>query len=180
VELVLSAPIASHSSHGLLSHSDTHTALFTGKVQIRPVSVSQSSTDSKRTADLAIDGKLGTSSKTKCPWNSDEWFKMMFDAIRCFSEIVIINRTQEKWRMQDTKVYVLNSQTETESYCGVLRVRDASSIKGQTYSISCDLKCGDKVKLKVRHNHTYVQPGCIQLREISAYGTEREGRSYLD
>jgi hypothetical protein len=124
------------------------------------------------TADLAIDGDVSTASKTNCARNTDLWFKMSFNAIHCFSEIVIKIFGQNRWQMHDVEVHILNNQKGTESLCGILKVSDNST----TYSIPCDLGCGDEVKLKLRHDKTYAKSGCIQIREITAFGSEKDGK----
>ena len=97
---------------------------------------------------------------------------MKFDAIHCFSEIVIMNDklNENAYRMQDLKVFVVNTKTGTESLCGVLKMREVWTVEGQTYKISCDLKCGNEVKLTVRHNSgEYNNLACIHMSEIKAY-----------
>ena len=95
---------------------------------------------------------------------------MKFDDVFCFSDVVIINSEQNihAYRMDDTKVLVVNSDTGDESLCGVLKVSDVLTIEGQTYRIPCDLKCGDEVKLTLRHES---KPVCIHIWEITAFQT---------
>ena len=101
------------------------------------------------------------------------WYKMQFDAIYCFSEVVIIqsHMSYSAFRMDDMRVLVVNNGERTESLCGVLKVRDVRTIEGQTYRIPCNLKCGDEVKLTVRHdrNSGYDINACIHMSQITAY-----------
>ena len=144
---------------------------------MKPSTASQSSTyrnNNDVKAMFAIDGDLSTQAHTSCVKNTELWYKMKFDEVYCFSDVVIINSKQDKWadRMDDTKVFVLNTKTGTESLCGVLKVSDVQTIEGQTYRIPCDLKCGDEVKLTVRHDMgKYDRAACIHMTEILAYHT---------
>ena len=123
-------------------------------------------------AELAIDGDKGSRSHTNCPWSKDLWYKMQFDAIYCFYEVIIIQANWDHWgfRMDDTKVFVIDSRSGAESLCGVLNVIKKYSLEGQTYRIPCNVKCGDEVKLTLRHNRgAYSKNGCIHMKEITAY-----------
>ena len=137
---------------------------------VKPTTVSQINNYETRTAERAIDGNLNTHSHTDCAWDTDLWYKMKFDAVYCFSDVVIINSHTNDYsaRMDDTEVFVVNTKTGTESLCGVLKVSDVLTIDGQTYRIPCDLKCGDEVKLTLRHES---QPVCIHTWEIMAFLT---------
>ena len=125
-------------------------------------------------ADLSIDGDFTTKSTTNGAWDSTLWYKMHFDHKHCFSEIVIVQAVMllpNGRRMDDTNVFVVDTKTGTESLCGILTIREDWTIKGQTYRIPCDLKCGDEVKLTVVHekNTKYDVPACIHMLEIMAY-----------
>ena len=125
-------------------------------------------------AAFAVDGDLTTSSHTECAWNTDLWYKMEFDGIYCFSDVVIINYIghvdNNKYRMRDTKVLVINTDTGTESLCGVVKATGIQTIEGYTYRIPCDLQCGDEVKLTVRHdNGQYYNKACIHMKEITTF-----------
>ena len=137
---------------------------------MQPSSVSQSSVYFGWKAELAIDGNQETNSHTMCDWDSEEWYKMKFDTVYCFSDVVIIQSYQDRnaYRMDDTNIFVVNTKTGTESLCGVLKVSDVLTIEGQTYRIPCDLKCGDEVKLTLRHES---KPVCIHIWEIMAFLT---------
>ena len=139
------------------------------------MSVSQSSTITygghHLVANRAIDGNMETKSHTKCAWNTDLWYKMDFDDVYCLSEVVIFQSHTESWnayRMQDTKVFTVNSNTGVESLCGILKVREDWTLEGQTYRIPCN-SCGDGIKLTLRHSRSdYDHDGCIHMKEIKA------------
>ena len=147
---------------------------LSGNIQVQPLSVSQSSTYKDRSADQAVDGDLTTTSHTLCAWNTVLWYRMKFDAVYCFTEIVIVQSHWEKNnadRMDGIKVFVVNREKDTESLCGVLKVSDDLTIEGQTYRIPCELKCGDEVKLTLRHDKgRYHVKACIHMREIISFG----------
>ena len=154
----------------------THILLISGTRPVRPLTVSQSSTlgsgGSAQGAELAIDGDQYSRSNTICAWNTDLWYKMQFDAVYCFHEVVIIQdrRNHFAYRMDGTKVIVINSRSGAESLCGVLNVINDYSPEGQTYRIPCHVKCGDEVKLTLRHNSgEYSYNGCIHMEEITAF-----------
>ena len=146
---------------------------LSGNIQVQPLSVSQSSTYKDRSADQAVDGDLTTASHTLCAWNTDLWYKMKFDAVYCFTEVVIVQSHWEKHnadRMDGIKVFVVNREKDTESLCGVLKVSDDLTIEGQTYRILCELKCGDEVKLTLRHDRgKYGRLACMHMREVKAF-----------
>ena len=150
--------------------------LVQGESQVRPVSVSQSSSLPPNPAKFAIDDDLTTSSHTICALRTDLWFKMKFDHVYCFSEIELINSKLNQYaaRMDDTKVLVVNRVNKgTESLCGVIKVTNDRTIDGQTYRIPCDRKCGDEVKLTVRYDkgngNEPLARACIHMYEIKAF-----------
>ena len=160
----------------LLTVVSAITIVIAGVYPIKYSTVSQKSTlvwdGAAINAEFAVDDDLTTASHTKCAWNTDLWYKMKFDAVYCFSDVVIIQSHWDKWasRMDDTEVFVANSDTGDESLCGVLKVSDVLTIEGQTYRIPCDLKCGDEVKLAVRHdNGDYDKAACIHMKEVKAF-----------
>ena len=163
------------NANKLIIHSNNaKISAVSGRSQVRPSSVSQSSERFEWKAELAIDGDQETKSHTICNWDTDLWYKMKFDAVYCFSDVVIIQSYQDRnaYRMDDTEVFVVNTKTGTESLCGVLKVSDVLTIEGQTYRIPCDLKCGDEVKLTIRHDKDkYHIDACIHMREIKAFHT---------
>ena len=147
--------------------------MFSVKFKAEPVSVSQISTYNRHKAENAIDGNLNTKSYTQCAWNTELWYKMKFDAVYCFTEVIVV---QSDWnnaeRKDDTRMLIINTGSKTESLCGVLKVNDVLTIEGQTYRIPCDLKCGDEVKLTVRHDSgKYHKDACIHMKEIEAFHT---------
>ena len=49
-------------------------------------------------------------------------------------------------------------------------MRSEESVHGQTYKITCDMKCGDEVKLTVYHGTgDYNHAASIHVGEIMAY-----------
>lgn len=138
-----------------------------------PISAHQSSTRLVRgqpqSADQAIDGDLETSSHTICAWNTDIWYMMKFHSVLCFDEVILTNSYLDynAYRMQDLGVFVQDSHKETSMKCGAMKARGDSTIKGQTYKISCDGLCGDEIMLKVRHDRgDYSYMGCIHMSEV--------------
>ena len=140
-----------------------------------PSAVSQSDTYGTAIADYAIDGDEKTEAHTQCAKNTDFWYKMKFDSVNCFSDVVIINSkylNDLRYRMSHTKVLVINRETEIENLCGLVGVSDVPTIEGQTYRIPCDLKCGDEVKLTLRHDSSnYTREACIHIYEITTFLT---------
>ena len=121
-----------------------------------------------------IEPALETKSETQSGWNTDLWFKMKFDDVLCFSEVVIIQSKLNNlaFRMEDAKVFVANTDEGTENLCGVLKVSPVMTIEGQTYHIPCHLKCGNEVKVTLRHDEgLYWLIAMIHMKEIMAYGT---------
>ena len=97
---------------------------------------------------------------------------MTFDDIYCFSKVVIVqSKTNEMAdRMDGTDVFVVNTETEAKSLCGVLKVGSGTTIESQTYTIPCDQKCGNEVKLTLRHDKgNYNIEACIHMKEITAF-----------
>ena len=141
---------------------------------VKPSAVFQSSTFGTDAVDHAVDGDLETRSHTSCAWNTDLWYKMKFEAVYCFSHIGIIQSQLNDYakRMDDTKVFVMNTQTGVEGLCGVLKVGAGETISKQTYNIPCDWKCGDEVKLTLRHDTgQYDYLACIHMKELMAFTT---------
>lgn len=137
-------------------------------VKIEPISVSQSTTlrwgGSDIKAEFAADGDLGTESSTTCSNGKLHWFEMKFDAVYCFDEVVMVLRLNgNAYRMQNTEVTVVNTKSESEELCGILKVKGVWTDEAQTYTIPCNLKCGDEIKLS---NYN-----CIHIRELSAFQT---------
>ena len=157
--------------------------MVSGASPVIPSAVSQSSTFDRDSqlyqAERAIDDDVSTFSHTECAWNTALWYKMKFGAVYCFSDVVIINShfNENSPRMDDMQVLVVNAGKRTESLCGVLKVGDALTMEGQTYRIPCNLKCGDEVKLTLRHDSgKYAMLACIHMMEITLFHTG----SFLD
>ena len=155
--------------------------MFSGKIE--PATVIQSSTWYGKFAERAIDGDLETKSETQMGWNTDLWFKMKFDDVLCFSKVVIIQSYLNNYAfcMEDAKVFVVNTDEGTENLCGVLKVSGpVMTIEGQTYNIPCHLKCGNEVKVTLRHDKgLYSSIAIINMKEIMAYGTGMSRRLFF-
>ena len=106
--------------------------------EIKPLSVSQSSQlNSDTSAAQAVDDNLETWSKTACRWNTTKWFKIKFSKAYCFTEVIIVSTFESKTSgMQDTEIFVVDSEQGTENLCGVLKVSDAWTLEGQTYRLA--------------------------------------------
>ena len=136
--------------------------------------MSQISTYGNSKAEQAIDGDVETiSATTGYSWNAELWFKMQFDSFFCFSEVVIIQSHLSSWnaaRMEDAKIFVVNTDTGIVNLCGVLKVGPVMTIEGQTYHISCHLRCGNEVKVTLQHDKVfYSRDATIHMSEISAF-----------
>ncbi|KAL5249982.1 hypothetical protein ACHWQZ_G015902 [Mnemiopsis leidyi] len=152
-----------------------------GSLPIIPSSVTHISTfiadGTANVAERAIDGKLHTSSHTLGYWDTPAWFKMSFDRSFCFTEVVIIQSQLKDlaFRLEDAKVYVVNTDNGAEYLCGILKVRNEYTVEGQTYILPCDGKCGNEVKVTVLHEEgKYSNRAFINMREIRAYATTAE------
>ena len=67
-------------------------------------------------------------------------------------------------------MFVVDTETGEEALCGSLETKGGQSMEGQTYSIPCDQKCGNRVKFTVLHETgEHNTPGCIHMLEIMAY-----------
>jgi hypothetical protein len=95
---------------------------------------------------------------------------MYFDSVYCISDIIIIQSHDNyfKGRMNGTRVSVINSEEKSESFCGTLNTDLSNSFR-----VSCDMKCGDEVEIKVRHEPGHDFGGCIHMKEIAAFGDGR-------
>lgn len=156
----------------LTSKLQIRNLLFSDKMRILPTSVSQSSTWESATANLAVDGRMATHSNTQCGYNRVIWFRMVFDAVYCFSEVLIFQSHMDNLnapRMDGTTVIVENSETESRDICGRLVIRHDFTVKGQTYNIPCDSLCGNSILLEVNHGSGSAREGCIHMKEIEAY-----------
>ena len=130
-------------------------------------------------AEHAIDGNMTTASRTTCSWDSDHWYKIKFGALYCFSTIVIVNEytgLRSSYGIDDTNVFVVDTVKDTVYFCGVIKVRNVNTAEGQTYRIPCHGKCGDEVKLTLRHDRDkHNHKACIHMKEIKSF----QGKSFL-
>ena len=81
-----------------------------------------------------------------------------------------------RFRMDGAKVSLFNKRG---SYilCGAIKINDVLTIKGQTYTIDCDLACGDGIIVTV--NKEYGLERCIHLYEVTAAGYTYTGKLYI-
>ena len=99
--------------------------------------------------------------------------------------VIVQSKTNEMAdRMDGTDLFVVNTETGAKSLCGVLKVGSGTTIESQTYTIPCDQKCGNEVKLTLRHdkniNDNYISNlygACIHMKEIKALYTGLKLRS---
>ena len=67
-------------------------------------------------------------------------------------------------------MFIVNTDTGKESFCGALKIRDKWSVVGQTYKIPCHQQCGNEVKLTVLHKSEVDDTdACIHMSEILAF-----------
>ena len=94
--------------------------------RIRPVSADQSGTYSDLYASKAIDGDFQTGSHTgHCgSWNVNIWFRINFESVHCFKKVEVHSMFPagdlNAWRMHDTKVVVINTESSSENLCGII------------------------------------------------------------
>ncbi|KAL5253017.1 hypothetical protein ACHWQZ_G015691 [Mnemiopsis leidyi] len=147
-------------------------------VKVQPVSVESSSQNNlDNDANKAIDNDFATQSHTECEFDTDIWYRMNFESVHCFTEVVMVNSAWSAFvgRMKDLKVFVLDTRQDTERLCGSLELNNDWTWAGQTYRIPCDSKCGDKIELRVRHDEdNYNKPGCIHMYEIEAWKSQED------
>ena len=93
-------------------------------MKIHPESAQSSSIFNDNGPANAIDKDHKTIVHTICDYGIDIWFKLKFSEVHCFTEVIITNSVKSTyaWRMQDTKVFVENTEQGTEEFCGVLRL----------------------------------------------------------
>ena len=141
--------------------------------KLKPVAVSQSSTytgdDNEFGPSLAVDGNMDTRSHTNCGSNKEIWFKIIFRTFYCIRDTVFTQSATDgsSIRIDETKVWVVNSKRGSEHLCGQLRTGTVYTLEGQTYRIPCGMKCGDEVKLTLLGED---RTACIFLNEISVFG----------
>ena len=57
-------------------------------------------------AELAIDGDVQTFSHTDCAWDTDLWYKMKFDAVYCFTEVIVVQSNWNNAERMDVRMEV--------------------------------------------------------------------------
>ena len=78
------------------------------------------------------------------------------------------NPDESGYRMNGAKIAIVDTNTWGQSLCGILSIKDHWSVKGQSYRIPCQLKCGNEVKLTV-HRESGSVKACIHMKEILAF-----------
>ena len=75
------------------------------------------------------------------------------------------------YRMQDTKMFVRDSETDTQKLVGTLEIRDDLTREGQTYSMNFEVACGNEIELSVKHDshQGYTTAAGISIAEIEVY-----------
>jgi len=137
-------------------------------------------------ADNAIDGDMATSSHTRCS-QEENWLQVELVARYCVDEVKVFQEKHNKYakRMNNARVYVSDSSNESdEQLCGKMEVTDDYTIEGQTYTISCGMKCGNFVTLRssqddpcgVGLDNEDECAGCIHVSEIEVYTNSFTGR----
>ena len=69
--------------------------------------------------------------------------------------------------MDGAKVSVFN-ETGSPILCGAIKINDVLTVKGQTYTIDCDLACGDGIIVSL--NRADGKERCIHVYEVTATG----------
>ena len=69
--------------------------------------------------------------------------------------------------MDGAEVSVI-SKADNPILCGAIQITDILTAEGQTYTIPCDLACGDGILLSV--NRAVGQLRCITVKEVTATG----------
>ena len=141
-------------------------------MQIKPSSVSQISSSGEATADKAVDDDMETICHTHGYWDTLLWYKMSFNDNFCFSEVVIIQSHPNYYalRMEDAKIFVVDTNEGREYLCGVLKTTTDYTVEGQTYKFPCDGECGNEVKVTLLHESgKYDLEAIIHMKEIMAY-----------
>ena len=137
----------------------------TPKLPIKSVAVS--STYSSSVSDFAIDGKIDTGLfHSHCSPNK-EWIRLYLSDNACIQAVRVYQShlNEYKDRMDGAQISVVNSITGEKEQCGKLHTTDILTVEGQTYTIPCDMKCGDAIELSV-----HKSGGCVHVKEIEVYG----------
>ena len=78
--------------------------------------------------------------------------------------------------MDGAKVSVFN-ETGSQIFCGAIKINDDLTIEGQTYTIDCDLACGDGIDVTV--NREVRKERCIHVYEVTATGYTYTSKFYI-
>ena len=83
---------------------------------------------------------------------------------------------EKRFRMDGAKVSVFNN-AGSPILCGAIKINDAFTADGQTYTIDCDLACGDGIVVVV--NRDDGKQRCIHVYEVTATGYTDTGKFYI-
>lgn len=86
----------------------------------------------------------------------------------------------DAYRMQDSKIFVRDSETDTQKLVGTLNIRDDLTREGQTYSINFEVTCGNEIELSVKHDshQGYTKDAGISIAEIEIYNQPSQSDSF--
>ena len=86
----------------------------------------------------------------------------------------------DAYRMQDSKIFVRDSETDTQKLVGTLNIRDDLTREGQTYSINFEVACGNEIELSVKHDshQGYTKDAGISIAEIEIYNQPSQSDSF--
>ena len=60
-----------------------------------------------------------------------------------------------------------------KSYLCLKQIGDEQTVEGQTYTVSCEMQCGDEVELVVQREPD--KDSCIHVREVEVFGVPEIG-----
>ena len=73
----------------------------------------------------------------------------------------------QRFRMDGAEVSVL-AEAGSSILCGAIKINDVLTAEGQTYTIDCDLACGDEIFVSVQRAIGLER--CIHILEVTATG----------
>ena len=82
----------------------------------------------------------------------------------------------DRFQMDGAKVTVFN-ETGSHIICGAIQINDVLTVEGQTYTIDCDLACGDGIDVVV--NREVGKDRCIHVYEVTATGYTYISKFYI-
>ena len=142
-----------------------------GETKIEIVSGEASSIYSGTVAN-SFDGDLSSRYHSVCAKNTDIWLRLHFSSIRCVKKVLIFQThlsSAGKYRMDGTKVILSDTNTETDTLCGTLKISQTLNATDQLHYTDCENSCGDTILLAVNHPNTQHYEGCMHVYEVMAY-----------